>query len=169
MAVPDGGASAAPCPAVQSPVCFPEDLLRVVADQDIRSLGQRDGSLRRIPDGDAGDVEDRRLLLDTAGVGENEFRVGHEVEKIEVTQRFEAVDASGPALALSFPRRGRDEGRRPSLLEEECPLQAEGRDLFPCPGVDGKEDGDSLGDPPEPLDDPAEGLRICPRWPGDAG
>jgi hypothetical protein len=43
-----------------------DDLLRVIVDQNVGPLGQRNGPLGCISEGDARDVENRRLFLDTA-------------------------------------------------------------------------------------------------------
>ena len=52
---------------------FPNDLLGVVPDQHVRSMGNRDGTFGGIAKGQAGNVEYHSLLLNPSGIRKDEF------------------------------------------------------------------------------------------------
>ena len=70
-----------------------QDLPGPRSGQDIRPHLDRLRALGILPEGDAGHAQDRRLLLDAAGVGQDEAGVGLKVQELKEPERFKGGDA----------------------------------------------------------------------------
>ena len=77
---------------------------RVEAEQGVRARPDRHRPLGVVAQGEAGDAEVGRLLLDPAGVGQHGAGVGLQREEVEVADRVDEVHARGVAAAPSIFR-----------------------------------------------------------------
>src|SRR5205814_10478908 len=67
--------------------------LRVQTEQRVGAQLARDRSLGVVPQGEAGDAEERRLLLDSAGVSQRPGGAVEQAEKLDVAERLEDLEA----------------------------------------------------------------------------
>src|SRR5258708_35771333 len=61
-----------------------DDLAGIATDKQIRTLRNRDGTLGVLPEGEAGHSERGGLLLDAAGIGQDQRGSGDEADEIEI-------------------------------------------------------------------------------------
>jgi len=141
---------------LQNFVSLGHDLLRIIVNQHVSPLRQRDGPLCRVSEGNARDIENGRLFLDTARVGENNLRMGHEVQEIKVAKRLKTVDLplEGFSLKIVFRLYVR---RRMDLKRT---FHAEGFDLLCGPRVDGKENREMGAHFQQSTDNPVQRLHV---------
>ena len=95
-----------------------KDTFRTSPDERIGPDLDRDGALGVLAQGDAGDAEDAGLLLDTAGVAEDEARVGHEAHEVEVAYGLNEPDA----------RRGGEAGAEVERVDALARARVDGED-----------------------------------------
>ena len=74
------------------------DRRRVEAEQGVGAGADGHRALGVVAQGEAGDAEVGRLLLDAAGVGEDGAGVGHQREEVEVAERLGQQQARGARL-----------------------------------------------------------------------
>ena len=74
------------------------DVRGLRADDAIGAVGDRDRPLGVLAQREAGNAERGRLLLQAAGVGEDQARVRRQREKVDVAERLGQDDAVEPAL-----------------------------------------------------------------------
>ena len=88
----------------------------VEAEQGVGAGGDRDRALGVVAQGEAGDAEVGRLLLDAAGVGEDGAGVGEQGEEVEVAERLAEQQARvlGRRSPPSSPGCAGGPGRRPA-------------------------------------------------------
>ena len=91
-------------------------------DQPVRAMRDRDRPFRVGPHRQARDVEDRRLLLDPAGIGQHQPSAGHERQERDVPERLHDPESIAVAQPRGLQRRTparverdheRQEGRQP--------------------------------------------------------
>src|SRR5260370_6084054 len=61
-----------------------DDLAGIATDKQIRTLRNRDGTLGVLPEGEAGHSERGGLLLNAAGIGQDQRGSAEEAEEIEI-------------------------------------------------------------------------------------
>src|SRR3990172_502946 len=130
-AVPEGRTAVRPGGVGQSAKGLFEDAAGVAADDAVGPMGDGDRTLRRVSEGEAGDPEDRRLLLDAAGVRQNQLGATHESDEVEIAEGVEG----GDALAVNGAVEGGVRRADVALPEE----------LLPDARVQGEHDGQVAG------------------------
>ncbi len=102
------------------------DRRRVEAEQRVGAGADRHRALGVVAQGEAGDAEVGRLLLDPAGVGEDGAGVGQQREEVEVAERLDQVQARAARprrLPASCGSAG-GPGRRPASRRRPRPALA---------------------------------------------
>src|SRR5713226_3505198 len=84
MAVPERRYAANFAPACQGVTGGGHNLGGIGANEEVCALGDGDGALGVLPQGEAGDAESGGLFLDATGIGQDELCFAQETEKIEI-------------------------------------------------------------------------------------
>ena len=99
-AVPEGRRPGQGRRMVQGPEGFLQDHLRVGPDDLVRPMGDGDGTLRAVAQGEARNAQDGRLFLNSPRVGQDETRSTHQRDEVEIAKRVETRDSrAGKGLA----------------------------------------------------------------------
>ena len=98
-----------------------KDRLFGIADEPVRSLDAGDRPLGIVPQRDAGDAKNGRLLLQSAAVGEHHARMHVEMQKVDIAERLAHPDAAHGLALLNI-------GRKPNCLSHLPRARMNGKD-----------------------------------------